>query len=145
MGLEIGCSHCQIGAGKNSQHTDIQAKKRKWDYRVKAPNQVDAQSKATKGKEDSTQAKKRKWVYRAKNSNHDKSQPKSDKGKGVLDVESQSKQFDGNSDFQSFRGAGKANIHHCFRSIHIHSNGNGWLMRSAVAKIRKLLSPSDLL
>lgn len=53
-------------------------------------------------------------------------------------------QEQGNSGVKFFRGAGKAAIHHKFQSIHIQPVGNGWLLRSVVAKIRKLISPKGL-
>lgn len=74
------------------------------------------------------QQKLRKWIYRVKNSNTEPSHThfSHDNSKGV------------------FTGAGKSNILHNIKRKLIQPTGNGWLFRSAVAKIRKLVSPKDL-
>lgn len=93
-----------------------------------------------------TKAMKKKWIYKVKNPKEVEAKSKPDREKGFVDdAQAHDKPISGNIDFQVCRGAGKANIHHYLRNIHIHPTGNGWLMRSAVAKIRKLLSPNDLL
>lgn len=87
-----------------------------------------------------TKDKRSKWIYKVKTPKQAEDNPISD------DVaQAQDKPISGNTDHQVFRGAGEANIQHYFKKIHIHPSGNGWLMRSAVAKISKLLSPNELL
>lgn len=82
------------------------------------------------------QNKAQKLVYRVKNPisiQDDKSQEKA-----------QETSRNQNSNFQIFRGAGKATTHLYNQQFTIQPAGNRRLFRSAVAKIRKLVSPKYL-
>lgn len=88
------------------------------------------------------QQKGKEWVYRVK-----EQIPKV--RKGVYRVKEPSPKFHQPQPSQDnpdgvFRGVGKSSILYSTNRKCIQPSGNGWLLRSAVAKINKLVSSKDL-